>query len=186
VFLVYSKRSHLCLIFQLYHFSFSPENTEILRSLGLVHLKTGNTAHAFEHLGNALAFDPTDSQTILGACSIIQDCGDYDVALVKYRVSAGELGIQEVEAGLLSCRSVEGLLLVTACYFYIMSSHPRVSRALEQHWHVLLRQGQNYCGNGTVGRFCRVPLALFSQIVLLHLVPPGDLLLEKSHLHGPL
>jgi len=48
----------------------------------------GSLGAAFDHLGNSLAHDPTDSKTILAAGSIIQDNQDMDVALVKYRVAA--------------------------------------------------------------------------------------------------
>lgn len=72
----------------------------------------GNQSKAFEHFGNALTFDPKDTKVdpplnppppffghseprpsfpkkaILAAGSIIQECEDFDVALVKYRVSA--------------------------------------------------------------------------------------------------
>ena len=65
-----------------------PENPEILTAVGLLHLKLGNNAKAFEFLGNSLTYDPRNAKTILAAGSIIQDNQDVDVALVKYRVAA--------------------------------------------------------------------------------------------------
>ncbi|KAB1257360.1 Bardet-Biedl syndrome 4 protein [Camelus dromedarius] len=39
---------------------FSPENTELLTTLGLLYLQLGIYQKAFEHLGNALTYDPTN------------------------------------------------------------------------------------------------------------------------------
>lgn len=66
-----------------------PENTELLNALGLLYLQVGDSRKAFELFGTAMSYNPTDSKAVLGIGSIIQDCEDYDVALVKYRVSAG-------------------------------------------------------------------------------------------------
>lgn len=65
----------------------SRENPELQTSIGLLHLKAGNNAKAFEFLGNSLTYDPKRSNTLLAAASIIQDNGDMDVALVKYRAA---------------------------------------------------------------------------------------------------
>lgn len=65
-----------------------PENPELLTTVGLLYLKMGNNAKAFEYLGNSLTYDPKSAKTILAAGSIIQDNQDMDVALVKYRVAA--------------------------------------------------------------------------------------------------
>ena len=67
---------------------FSPQNSELLTTLGLMYLRLGENQKAFEHLGNSLAYDPRDPKTILAAGSIIQDNQDMDVALIKYRVAA--------------------------------------------------------------------------------------------------
>eukprot|EP00051_Salpingoeca_urceolata_P013722 m.173628 g.173628 ORF g.173628 m.173628 type:complete len:481 (-) comp17874_c0_seq2:36-1478(-) len=69
-------------------FRFSPENTEIMTTLGLLHLDNGRTARAFELFGAALSYDPRDTKALLGAGFVIQSAEDYDVALIKYRVSA--------------------------------------------------------------------------------------------------
>jgi Bardet-Biedl syndrome 4 protein len=65
-----------------------PENPELLTTVGLLFLKLGNNAKAFEFFGNSLTYDPKNAKTILAAGSIIQDNQDMDVALVKYRVAA--------------------------------------------------------------------------------------------------
>ncbi|XP_066244639.1 Bardet-Biedl syndrome 4 protein isoform X2 [Saccopteryx leptura] len=67
---------------------FSPENTELLTTLGLLYLQLGIHKKAFEHLGNALTYDPTNYKAILAAGSMMQTHGDFDVALTKYRVVA--------------------------------------------------------------------------------------------------
>mmetsp|Transcript_6204 Transcript_6204/g.21997 ORF Transcript_6204/g.21997 Transcript_6204/m.21997 type:complete len:398 (-) Transcript_6204:1045-2238(-) len=67
---------------------FSPENPELLTTVGLLYLRTGENFRAFDFLGNSLTHDPRNSKTILAAGSIIQDHSDMDVALVKYRVAA--------------------------------------------------------------------------------------------------
>ena len=50
--------------------------------------QVGQFQKAFEHLGNALTFDPTYEKAILAAGSVIQRHNDFDVALTKYRVAA--------------------------------------------------------------------------------------------------
>eukprot|EP00735_Rhodelphis_limneticus_P006966 TRINITY_DN19443_c0_g1::TRINITY_DN19443_c0_g1_i1::g.17063::m.17063 TRINITY_DN19443_c0_g1::TRINITY_DN19443_c0_g1_i1::g.17063 ORF type:complete len:409 (+),score=37.38,sp/Q96RK4/BBS4_HUMAN/53.54/6e-136,TPR_11/PF13414.1/3,TPR_11/PF13414.1/1.1e-12,TPR_11/PF13414.1/1.3e-09,TPR_11/PF13414.1/2.2e-08,TPR_11/PF13414.1/8e-12,TPR_11/PF13414.1/0.00013,TPR_11/PF13414.1/0.05,TPR_2/PF07719.12/1.2e+03,TPR_2/PF07719.12/0.28,TPR_2/PF07719.12/0.00044,TPR_2/PF07719.12/1e-05,TPR_2/PF07719.12/5.6e-05,TPR_2/PF07719.12 len=66
----------------------SPENPEILTTIGLLFLRSGENFRAFEFLGNSLTHDPKNPKTILAAGSIIQDHSDMDVALIKYRVAA--------------------------------------------------------------------------------------------------
>jgi Bardet-Biedl syndrome 4 protein len=67
---------------------YSPDNAEMLTTIGLLYIRLGETARAFEYLGNALSFNPRETRAILAAGSIMEDHGDYDVALVKYRVAA--------------------------------------------------------------------------------------------------
>ncbi|OQR89056.1 sporangia induced Bardet-Biedl syndrome 4 protein, partial [Thraustotheca clavata] len=67
---------------------FSPENPELLTTIGLLYLRIGENFRAFDYLGNSMTHDPRNAKTILAAGSIIQDHGDMDVALVKYRVAA--------------------------------------------------------------------------------------------------
>eukprot|EP00878_Enallax_costatus_P021778 GHUV01023071.1.p1 GENE.GHUV01023071.1~~GHUV01023071.1.p1 ORF type:complete len:412 (+),score=86.66 GHUV01023071.1:96-1331(+) len=66
----------------------SPENPDILTTLGVTFLRLGDNQRAFDHLGTSLMHDPRNPRTILAAGSIIQDHQDMDVALVKYRVAA--------------------------------------------------------------------------------------------------
>ena len=65
---------------------FSPENPEVLTTIGLLYLRLGENYRAFDFLGNSLTHDPKNPKTILAAGSIIQDHSDMDVALIKYRV----------------------------------------------------------------------------------------------------
>lgn len=67
---------------------FSPDNPELLTSLGLLYLRVDQNLKAFDCLGNSLTHDPRNPKTILAAGSVIQDNSDMDVALVKYRVAA--------------------------------------------------------------------------------------------------
>jgi len=45
---------------------------------------------AFEHLGNSMTFEPTNVKAILAAGCMLQLHGDFDVALIKYRIAAVE------------------------------------------------------------------------------------------------
>lgn len=51
---------------------FSPENPEILTTLGLLYLRVGENFRAFDYLGNSLTHDPRNPKTILAAGSIIK------------------------------------------------------------------------------------------------------------------
>ena len=66
----------------------APENCELLTQLGAVYMDAGQFSKAFECFGTALSFDPTHADAILGAASMMQQHGDYNVALTKYRVVA--------------------------------------------------------------------------------------------------
>ena len=67
---------------------YSPENPELLTTIGLIYLRLNDNQRAFDYLGNSLTQDPRNAKAILAAGSIIQDHSDMDVALVKYRVAA--------------------------------------------------------------------------------------------------
>ena len=69
-------------------FSSSPENAELCSTLGLLYMQTGQHALAFEQLGTAMAFDPSNAKAILAAGSMMQSHNDWDVALSKYKVAA--------------------------------------------------------------------------------------------------
>ena len=67
---------------------YSPENPELLTTIGLVYIRLGENFQAFQFLGNSLTLDPKNPKTILAAGSIIQDKSDHDAALLKYRIAA--------------------------------------------------------------------------------------------------
>lgn len=67
---------------------FSPESSCILTKLGLLYLQMNDEFSAFNILGSSLSLDPTNALTILAVGSMMQEHGDMDVALVKYRISA--------------------------------------------------------------------------------------------------
>ncbi|KAM3725504.1 Bardet-Biedl syndrome 4 protein [Dirofilaria immitis] len=65
-----------------------PENLEILTNMGLLYARWQNDDEAFDAFGKTLSYDPTHPQSILAAGSIIQENGEHDVALTKYRIAA--------------------------------------------------------------------------------------------------
>ena len=67
---------------------YAPSSCEVLTAMGLLYHRMGDTARAFECLGNSLSHNPSDGRTALAAAAIIEEAADYDVALVKYRVAA--------------------------------------------------------------------------------------------------
>ena len=62
--------------------------SRIYRDPFFLPFQVGQFQKAFEHLGNALTFDPSYEKAILAAGSVIQRHNDFDVALTKYRVAA--------------------------------------------------------------------------------------------------
>lgn len=50
----------------------SPENTEVLTTLGILYLRANESEVAFSHLGNSLCHDPKNPRTILAVGSMIQ------------------------------------------------------------------------------------------------------------------
>lgn len=62
---------------------YSPENSELFTTLGLLYLQIGDTPKAFDFFGRAMTYDARDPTAILGAGSVIQQCDDFDVALVS-------------------------------------------------------------------------------------------------------
>lgn len=67
---------------------FSPENPDILTTLGLLYLRLSENLKSFQYLGNALTLDPVNTKALLATGSIIQDRSDHDAALLKYRIVA--------------------------------------------------------------------------------------------------
>ncbi|XP_060081334.1 Bardet-Biedl syndrome 4 protein-like [Ylistrum balloti] len=67
---------------------YSPENPDMLTTLGLLYMQIGQYQKAFENLGNAMTYDATHVKAIMAAGSMMQTHGDFDVALNKYRIAA--------------------------------------------------------------------------------------------------
>lgn len=51
---------------------FSPDDAEVLTTIGLLYLRMGEKFKAFDFLGNSLSNDPRSVKTILAAASVIQ------------------------------------------------------------------------------------------------------------------
>eukprot|EP00039_Didymoeca_costata_P011645 m.164527 g.164527 ORF g.164527 m.164527 type:complete len:493 (-) comp15239_c0_seq1:2538-4016(-) len=66
---------------------FAPENADVLTTLGLLYLDMGESKKSFDLFGTSLMHDSTNPNAILGAASILQKHDEYDVALVKYRLT---------------------------------------------------------------------------------------------------
>ncbi|KAJ3110874.1 Bardet-Biedl syndrome 4 protein [Phlyctochytrium bullatum] len=67
--------------------SVNPENVEYLTQLGLIWLNEKDFKKAREFLEKALAHDPRALKAVVGLASIFQQTGDYDGALIKYRLA---------------------------------------------------------------------------------------------------
>ena len=67
---------------------FSNDNEELLAAMGLLYLRLGEPAKAFNYLERALARNPANPKVILAVGSIIQDRNEMDKALLKYRIAA--------------------------------------------------------------------------------------------------
>jgi Bardet-Biedl syndrome 4 protein len=65
----------------------SPDNPDIMTTMGLLFLRKGEADRAFSFLGSVLSQDSRNIKAILAAASIIQDHSDMDVALIKYRIA---------------------------------------------------------------------------------------------------
>ncbi|CAL1533275.1 unnamed protein product, partial [Lymnaea stagnalis] len=70
---------------------YSPENPDLLTTLGLLYMQVNQFQKAFENLGNAMTFDPSHTKAIIAAGSMMQDHADYDVAITKYRIAAANI-----------------------------------------------------------------------------------------------
>ena len=57
--------------------AFSPENPELMTTLGLLYMQLSENQKAFEMLGNALVYDPCNVKSILAAGAMIQDQGKH-------------------------------------------------------------------------------------------------------------
>jgi tetratricopeptide (TPR) repeat protein len=67
---------------------FSNDNEDLLAAMGLLYLRLGEPAKAFNYLERALARNPGDPKVILAAGSIIQDRNEMNKALLHYRIAA--------------------------------------------------------------------------------------------------
>ncbi|KAI8790259.1 Bardet-Biedl syndrome 4 protein [Biomphalaria glabrata] len=70
---------------------YSPENPDLLTTLGLLYMQVNQFQKAFENLGNAMAFNPSHTKAIMAAGSMMQNHADYDVAITKYRIAAATI-----------------------------------------------------------------------------------------------
>ncbi|XP_066924866.1 Bardet-Biedl syndrome 4 protein-like [Clytia hemisphaerica] len=70
---------------------FSPENVDLMTTLGVLYLQTGHNQRAFDQFGSSLTYEVTNVKAILAAGAMIQDKGDFEVALVKYRTAATQI-----------------------------------------------------------------------------------------------
>lgn len=50
---------------------YSPDNAEIMTTIGLLFIRMGDNASAFDQLGRSLSHDPRNSKTILAVGSVI-------------------------------------------------------------------------------------------------------------------
>jgi Bardet-Biedl syndrome 4 protein len=67
---------------------YSLENPDILNQLGILYLELGEVLNAFQFLGNCLSIDPKHEKSVLAMGSIMQERGDFDAALNKYKIVA--------------------------------------------------------------------------------------------------
>ncbi|XP_067931941.1 Bardet-Biedl syndrome 4 protein-like isoform X1 [Watersipora subatra] len=69
---------------------FSPESPDLLTTLGMLYIEVGMYQKAFEHLGNAMTHNNEHAKAILAAGKLMQQFGEFDVALIKYRLRSRE------------------------------------------------------------------------------------------------
>ncbi|RHW69632.1 Bardet-Biedl syndrome 4 protein [Trypanosoma brucei equiperdum] len=69
----------------------SPDNPDMLTVLGLLYLRVDRPAKAFNYLGRCLILNSSDSRATMAAASIMQENGEFGVALNKYRVAVPKL-----------------------------------------------------------------------------------------------
>ncbi|KAG8346357.1 putative Tetratricopeptide repeat TPR repeat [Trypanosoma vivax] len=69
----------------------SPDNPEMLTALGVLYLHVGKPAKAFNFLGKCLTLNSSNPAAAMAAASVMQENGEYGVALNKYRVAIARL-----------------------------------------------------------------------------------------------
>ncbi|XKL63125.1 hypothetical protein PGB90_005489 [Kerria lacca] len=68
-----------------------PSSTELSVNLGLLFMKIEDYNQAFNQLGNAIAHDPLNADALFTFAAEIQRHGEYDVAILKYKIAAQKL-----------------------------------------------------------------------------------------------
>ena len=63
----------------------SPQNPELLTTMGLLYLRSEKNDLALQLLAKSLQLDTGNAKTVIAAASIMQDHADHDNALAKYR-----------------------------------------------------------------------------------------------------
>ena len=81
---------------------FSPDNAEVLTTIGLLYLRMGDNFKAFDYLGNSLTKDPRSVKTILAAASVIQAS-----LLIAFQHLARYFVAQRIWKNLMSCCSTK-------------------------------------------------------------------------------
>lgn len=66
-------------------------NPNFLTTLGLLYIKIGNSSKAFNYIGKCLTLNSSNPIAIMAAASIMQEHGDFNVALNKYRIAISKL-----------------------------------------------------------------------------------------------
>uniref|UniRef100_A0A0N4Z9K1 TPR_REGION domain-containing protein n=1 Tax=Parastrongyloides trichosuri TaxID=131310 RepID=A0A0N4Z9K1_PARTI len=116
-------------------------NIELLKDLGFDYISQGSEELAFTALGKALTYNNFHTPSLLGAAYIIQNNGDFDVALTKYRFATN------------SC-NYSGMVWnnIGMCYYgkgkYIaaISCLKKADYLTPQNWEILFNMGLAYNG----------------------------------------
>ncbi|KAH9581920.1 hypothetical protein LSM04_000564 [Trypanosoma melophagium] len=69
----------------------SPENPDLLTAVGLLYLQLGKTPKAFNYVAKCLTINSSNPTAIMAAAGVMQENGDFSVALHKYRVAVPQL-----------------------------------------------------------------------------------------------
>lgn len=65
----------------------SPDNAEILTTVGLLFLRVGDNSKAFDYLGNSIVQDPKNMRTILAAGALAAlSAGSWNVSVYQYKI----------------------------------------------------------------------------------------------------
>uniref|UniRef100_A0A0K0F2R7 Bardet-Biedl syndrome 4 protein (inferred by orthology to a human protein) n=1 Tax=Strongyloides venezuelensis TaxID=75913 RepID=A0A0K0F2R7_STRVS len=116
-------------------------NIELLKELGYDYIKLGSEELSFAAFGKALTSDKNHIPSLIGVAYIIQNNGDYDVALTKYRHAT-------------SICNYSGILWnnIGMCFYgkgkYIaaISCLKKADYLIPQNWEILFNMGLAYNG----------------------------------------